>query len=170
MKIEIKCHSKDTLPFSDLTEFQGNLKERTISDTGRLIASIKQFIDGHGRLEALAKLESDGYDIPPLPVVYVKATSQADLVKPLDEAKSLLLHVNSLYVETNQEELLALIEECGTNMDDLSLSGLTRSAPEFNLESFVPPLDNGLPPVQLPSDRDNPHQPQRMLARAGTPL
>ena len=141
MKIDIKCHSKDTLLLSELADFQGNLKERTISDIERITASIKEFgfsfpffvwqndgknniIDGHGRLEALNNLAAEGYDIPPLPIVYITANSA-------DEAKSLLLHVNSLYGETNRDELLTLIEECGANIDDLSF-------PQFTLESFIP--------------------------------
>ena len=171
MKIDIRCHSKNSLPLSALTDFQGNLKERTVTDTDRLVASIKQYgfsfpffvwrdgetnniIDGHGRLEALAELASEGYEIPPLPVVYIRATSK-------DEAKSLLLHANSLYGETNREELLALIEECGASMDDLSF-------PEFNLESFKPPEDSGgIFSPQLTPDIDTSEVQERDIARAG---
>jgi predicted RNA-binding Zn-ribbon protein involved in translation (DUF1610 family) len=45
--------------------------------------------------------------------VYVKAGSR-------DEAKNLLLRVNSLYGEIDRDELLALIEEAGANVADLS--------------------------------------------------
>jgi len=142
MRINVKCQTKDTLALSDLEEFQGDLKERTDTDKERLTSSIKDFgfsfpffvwhdekeiknwvIDGHGRMEVLSLLESEGYEIPLLPVIYIKAKSK-------DEAKSLLLHANSLYGETNREELLALIEECGANIDDLSF-------PEFNLDDIT---------------------------------
>jgi hypothetical protein len=141
MKVDIKCKSNTTLPLNALIEFQGNLKFRTVTDLDRIMDSITTFgfsfpffvwrdgdsnniIDGHGRLEALRNLAAKGYEIPPLPVVYIKAQSR-------DEAKSLLLRVNSLYGEIDKEELLALIEEAGASVSDLSF-------PTVNLEEYAP--------------------------------
>jgi hypothetical protein len=130
MKIKIKCKSDSHLTIDELTDFQGNLKFRTVTDLDRIADSILQFgfsfpffvwrdgennniIDGHGRLEALQTLQAKGYEIPPLPIVYIKAQTR-------DEAKNLLLRVNSLYGEIDRDELLALIAEAEANVDDLS--------------------------------------------------
>ena len=135
MKIEIKCKSDNLLTLDQLTEFQGDLKFRTVTDLDRLTDSIKEFgfsfplfiwrdgetnniIDGHGRLEALKSLQADGYEIPALPVVYIKAQTS-------DEAKNLLLRVNSLYGEIDRDELLALIAEAEANAGDLSFPTIT---------------------------------------------
>lgn len=44
--MEVKCKTKDTLDLYELTEFQGNLKERTN--------------DGHGRIRALNRMAARG--------------------------------------------------------------------------------------------------------------
>lgn len=143
-KINIRCHSNDTLVLTELTEFQGSLKERTVTDIEKITASIIEFgfsfpffvwhyerqnfiIDGHGRLQALKALEGDGYEIPPLPVIYIKADN-------IESAKRLLLHVNSLYGETNRDALYALIEESGADASALSF-------PEIDYEFQEQPQD-----------------------------
>ena len=40
--IKIKCQTNDTLELKDLSEFQGNLKERTDADFEKIINSIKK--------------------------------------------------------------------------------------------------------------------------------
>lgn len=141
MKIDVKCKSDTLLPMDALTEFQGNLKFRTVTDLDHIMDSITKFgfsfpffvwrdgdanniIDGHGRLEALRLLADKGYEIPPLPVVYIKATSR-------DEAKSLLLRVNSLYGEIDKDELVALIAEAGASANELSF-------PNIDLSEYMP--------------------------------
>jgi len=137
MKIKINCSTDHSLPISELTEFQGNLKTRSELDIARIQNSILEYgfafpffvwkkgkvnnvIDGHGRLESLTQLENDGYEIPPLPVIYIKATS-------VEKAKELLLNVNSVYGVINERMLRELIDECGANVAELSF-------PEINLE------------------------------------
>jgi len=130
MKVEIRCKSDKTLLLPELTAFQGDLKTRSDEDVRKIARSIIDYgfsfpffiwhsdgvnyvLDGHGRLEALYVLEAEGYEIPPLPVVYIKADSEGN-------AKALLLQINSLYGETSRDELLALIEEIGASIEDLS--------------------------------------------------
>ena len=42
MKIEINCTGTDTIQLHELTEFQGELKERSASDVEKIIKSIKK--------------------------------------------------------------------------------------------------------------------------------
>ena len=70
--IEIKCSTKDTLNLSEITEFQGSLKERDSTDYEKIERSIRKHgfsfpffiwrhdgvnhcLDGHGRLGTLQK-------------------------------------------------------------------------------------------------------------------
>ena len=143
MKIDIKCQSEHCLTLDQLTEFQGNLKFRTDTDINRIANSIKEFgfsfpffvwkdgetnniIDGHGRFEALQALKSDGYEIPLLPVVYIKA-------KTPNEAKNILLRVNSLYGDIDRDELFALIKESEASIKDLSFLNI---ALDFDTSDF----------------------------------
>lgn len=88
--MEVKCKTNDTLPLSELTEFQGNLKERTYADFEKITKSIKKHgfafpffvwkhdginhvLDGHGRIGALKRMVAQGEHLPLLPVVYVNA-------------------------------------------------------------------------------------------------
>lgn len=105
--IEIKCSTKDTLNLSEITEFQGNLKERDSTDYEKIERSIRKHgfsfpffiwkhdgvnncLDGHGRLGTLQRMVASGEQIPPLPVVYVNCKNEAD-------AKEMLLKLNSTY-------------------------------------------------------------------------
>jgi hypothetical protein len=152
MAIQIKCKSDSCLAIGDLTDFQGNFKFRTVTDLDRITDSILRFgfsfpffvwrdgetnniIDGHGRLEALRALQAKGHEIPPLPVVYIKARTR-------DEAKSLLLRVNSLYGQIDRDELLELIAEAEANIDDLSFpaAALDLDKPESDC-LYKPALD-----------------------------
>ena len=93
MCMDIHCNTKDFLELSDLTEFQGNLKERENTDYEKIEKSIKKHgfsfpffvwkhdglnhvLDGHGRLGALKKMAEQGENIPPLPVVYVDCKNE----------------------------------------------------------------------------------------------
>ena len=53
MKIEINCTGSDTIQLHELTEFQGELKERSAGDVEKIIKSIKNsalvFLFSYGR-------------------------------------------------------------------------------------------------------------------------
>jgi len=51
-------------------------------------------IDGTGRTETLLGMEEEGYNIPDLPVVFIKAKNEV-------EAKEILLKINSHYGRCN---------------------------------------------------------------------
>ena len=150
MVIKITCKSKDSLPRSALSPFQGELKYRTDEDIRKIIRSIIDYgfsfpffvwsdeginyvLDGHGRLDAISIMVDEGYEIPPLPVVYVKANSEA-------HAKALLLQINSLHGETSRDELLALIEEIGADLGDLSFPQVIFDDTIFEPE-YYPEID-----------------------------
>lgn len=92
--MRITCDTKDTLPLSALTEFQGGLKKRTDDDIKKIEKSIHDYgfatpffvwknggknkvLDGHGRLQALKHMAAQGEEIPALPVVYIDCPNEA---------------------------------------------------------------------------------------------
>ena len=130
-RLEITCTGADALDYKSLKELQGALKTRTPEDVERMIRSIKRFgfsfpffvwkqgrakhvLDGHGRLEALRALEADGYEIPEIPVSYVKAANR-------EEAKQKLLRLNSQYGAITIEGLEEFSVDMDIDWDDLQL-------------------------------------------------
>ena len=129
--IKIKCETKDVLDFSAITDFQGNLKERDDADFEKIERSIKKHgfsfpffiwkkgkinycLDGHGRLGALQRLVASGEKIPPLPVVYVKCKDE-------DEAKEILLKLNSQYGRMTAESVKEFLGDLQIDFEDLAL-------------------------------------------------
>jgi hypothetical protein len=130
-ELKVACKTEAHLPYGEIEPFQGNLKKRTGDIVDKLCRSIikhgwsfPEFIwkndghnyclDGHGRLAAIPKLEKMGYSIPPLPVVYVDA-------KDKNEAKELLLKLNSTYGVLDTEGFKAFIDGLEIDWSDLSL-------------------------------------------------
>lgn len=134
--IVINCTGSDTIELHQLTEFQGELKERSAGDIEKIIKSIRKHgfsfpffvwahagengnyinhvLDGHGRLEALKKLQSEGEEIPPLPCVYVTAENEA-------EAKEKLLKLNSQYGHMTAESVAQFLDGLQIDFDELQL-------------------------------------------------
>lgn len=129
--IEIKCDVKDTLQFSQLTEFQGGLKQREDADFEKIEKSIRKHgfsfpffvwkhdginhvLDGHGRIGALNRMVAEGENIPPLPVVYVKCKDE-------NEAKEILLKLNSQYGRMTAESVKEFLGDLKIDFEDLAL-------------------------------------------------
>lgn len=129
--MEIKCKTKDTLPLSELEEFQGTLKERSDADYEKIVKSIRKHgfkfpffvwhhngtnhvLDGHGRIGALKRLRAQGEEIPELPVVYVDCKDEA-------EAKEALLKLNSQYGHMTAESVRDFLGDLEIDLDDLAL-------------------------------------------------
>lgn len=129
--IDVTCECAETLTLQELTEFQGALKARTDDDVRRIAESIKlhgfgfpffvwahdginHVLDGHGRILALHLLDEWGFLIPRLPVVYVNA-------KDDEEARALLLRLNSQYGKMTKESVLDFIGEYDFDLSDFAL-------------------------------------------------
>ena len=146
--IEIKCEAANYLQLNEITDFQGELKERTAGDMEKIKKSIKKHgvafpvfiwqtekngetinycLDGHCRTRALRELQEAGEQIPPLPVAYVRASSEA-------EAKELLLKLNSQYGHMTAESVAAFLDGLEIDFNDLQLPDgvldLTKLEPE----------------------------------------
>lgn len=129
--IKITCDSKTKLSVNDLTEFQGDLKYREKLDIERVQKSILKYgfsfpffvwkqdkrnyiLDGHGRKLALKKLWAEGYEIPPLPVVYINAENEQD-------AKEKLLRINSRFGDITSESLSDFAEGLEMDFNDVDI-------------------------------------------------
>ena len=146
--MRITCDTKDTLPLSELTEFQGGLKKRTDDDLAKIERSIEQYgfatpffvgkhngknkvLDGHGRLQTLKAMQARGEVVPDLPVVYIDLPNE-------EAAKNLLLRICSTYGEMTAESVLSFIGDYEVKIDDIRLpSGLLDlSNLKINVEDF----------------------------------
>ena len=129
--MKITCDTKDTLPLSELTEFQGGLKKRTDDDLAKIERSIEQYgfatpffiwkhegknkvLDGHGRLQTLKAMHTRGETIPDLPVVYIDLPNE-------EAAKNLLLRICSTYGEMTPQSVRDFIKELEIAFDDIKL-------------------------------------------------
>ena len=131
MSIVINCTGSDTIQLHELTEFQGELKERSAGDVEKIIKSIKKHgfsfpffvwkndgknnvLDGHGRLLALKQMAAAGEEIPALPCVYISAKNEA-------EAKEKLLKLNSQYGHMTAESVASFLGDIKIDFDELAL-------------------------------------------------
>lgn len=147
--LKISCESKDYLKLEEITEFQGELKERTEDDIRKMINSFKKFgfsipffiwknegknfcLDGHGRILALKTLDSRGFLIPPLPVVYV-----GEDIDNERDARDLLLRLNSSYGKMSKESVLEFIGDFEIDVTNFELpSGVISFEPELEPIDF----------------------------------
>lgn len=162
--IEIKCSTKDTLNLSDITEFQGNLKERDNTDYEKIERSIRKHgfsfpffiwkhdginhcLDGHGRLGAIKRLVAQGEKIPPLPVVYVDCKDEAD-------AKELLLKLNSHYGQMTAQSVADFLGDLKIDFADLALpEGILDLSSTLLPEETI--NDDETPDVELEEEPDS---------------
>lgn len=129
--MEVKCKTQDYLNLSELTEFQGGLKERDEHDFEKIEKSIKKYgfafpffvwkhdginhvLDGHGRYGALSRMVARGETLPQLPVVYVDCKDE-------EAAKNLLLRLNSHYGNMTAETVLEFMDGLEIDIDELNL-------------------------------------------------
>ena len=129
--IVINCTGSDTIQLHELTEFQGELKERSAGDVEKIIKSIKKHgfsfpffvwkndgknnvLDGHGRLMALQQMAAAGEEIPALPCVYISAKNEA-------VAKEKLLKLNSQYGHMTADSVAAFLGDIKIDFDELAL-------------------------------------------------
>lgn len=132
--IEIKCTGSALLPFQDIADFQGRLKRRSPEHLRKISTSIEKYgfsfpffiwkncevnycLDGHGRLAALQQMLEDGWQIPPLPVVYIQAKDRA-------EAKQKLLRMNSSFGEFDLEGVAEFISDIEIDLSEIEIKAL----------------------------------------------
>ena len=143
--ITIQCSGADKLPLDAIEDFQGNLKKRGKKEIDAIITSIEKYgfsfpffvwngdghnrcLDGHGRIQALAKMREDGYDLPLFPVAYVEAKDE-------DDAKQKLLRLNSQYGAMSIDSVLEFTDGIKVEWDELQLSaGTLYFGTESNLD------------------------------------
>ena len=131
MKINVTCDTGDFLELSELTKFQGNLKLRDENDIGKVKKSILKYgfsfpffvwknkcwnyiLDGHGRELALKELENEGYEVPPLPVVYISADNEAD-------AKEKLLRINSRFGDVTTSSFVNFSKDLNIDFNSIDI-------------------------------------------------
>lgn len=134
-KVDIKCTGSALLALDKITDFQGNLKRRSETHWQQIATSIEKYgfsfqffiwksgktnycLDGHGRLGALQRMAADGWQVPPLPVVYVQARDKA-------EAKQKLLRMNSQYGEFDTAGLQDFIADIEVDSGALTIPELS---------------------------------------------
>ena len=161
--IKIKCKTEDTLELYQITDFQGNLKERNDADFEKIERSIKKHgfsfpffiwkkgkinycLDGHGRLGALNRLVASGEKLPPLPVVYVQCKDEA-------EAKEILLKLNSQYGHMTADSVREFLGDLKIDFADLAL-------PDGTLDLSLTPTeettgDDEAPEVEYEAEPDS---------------
>lgn len=158
--IKISCETQDYLPLEELTEFQGELKKRDDEDVRKMIESIKKYgfaipffvwknkgknyiFDGHGRKLALQILDTRGYLIPPLPVIYV-----GNDIKNEKDARDLLLRINSQYGKMSKESVLEFIGNY-----DIDVSNFELPCGTITFDDDLPDIDFGDDEKEKPSGK-----------------
>lgn len=124
--IQIKCDGIPTIPFKDLKNFQGNLKDLRKDEFDKLKNSILKYgfripifvwknniLDGHQRIFVIKKLIEDGYILDGgIPAINIQAENKK-------EARTILLLINSKYGKTTYEGLYEFIETSEINFDSI---------------------------------------------------
>lgn len=119
--IEVDCDSKfERHDFKAFEPMQGSLKSLSEENYHKLRKSILEesffmpfliwddngrlrIMDGHGRRLILLEFEKEGYKIPPMPMVRIKA-------KTLKQAKKRLLLINSQFQKIERQGLYEFVE------------------------------------------------------------
>jgi ParB-like chromosome segregation protein Spo0J len=144
MKIEIKCTGTTTLALEEIQRFQGDLKKLSAKNLEKLKQSIikrgfcaaiflwdcdgiYKILDGTQRSIALESLQKDGYEIPPLPVVFIDAENEK-------EAKDKLLAISSQFGTFDMSELESWIAD----LDEDILESIRLVGDEINFDDVLP--------------------------------
>ena len=142
MEIKISCQGADTLPLAEFKDFQGDLKTITPENLEKLKRSIlkhgftapifvwdnagvKNILDGHQRLKALVDLQSEGFHVPDLPVVYVYADNEKD-------AKEKLLYITSQYGKTEIDNVTDFAKGIDIDFSEIDIPYVT-----FGIENEI---------------------------------
>ncbi|MEW6505504.1 MAG: hypothetical protein AB1457_16220 [Chloroflexota bacterium] len=151
---KVKIHNPAGLPvmaYREMQGFQGDLKlepsaeaveklKRSILKHGIFVPKfvwvdsqgVHRILDGHQTRAALEALELEGYEVPPIPYVGVRAKNEKD-------AAEKLLQLNSRYAEMNSET--KWFEQIGFNGDELEALLEAVEVPDLDIGALLPPVD-----------------------------
>lgn len=152
--VEIKCQGSLELPLEDLKDFQGNLKELSQENYGKLKKEILRhgfsepvsvwkhdgkwmILNGHQRVRTLLGLKAEGYKIPKVPVSIIHA-------KDMKDAKERVLALTSQFGQITDDGLYEFMNDAGLDvayLDDLRF-------PEVNLDKWKADFIEGLDSLQ----------------------
>lgn len=129
--IKVCCSTADSLPYTALTAFQGDLKHLSEDGYKKLRGEIitggfsfaihvwkngekNYVIDGHQRLTTIKRMvEEDGFVCPHLPVVFIEAAT-------LQEAKAKVLAGTSQYGEMTPQSVYTFALDSGFDFNDIN--------------------------------------------------
>ena len=147
MILKIACDTKDKLNLNQLEYFQGDLKDLSETRYKELREEIEKtgfafpfhvwkdqgknyLVDGHQRYRVLTQMEKEGWQLPPLPVVFVFADS-------IEQAKRRVLQATSQYGEITGQGLYGFMSESGLTLPEVQkfeLPGIDKQ--KFEAEFF----------------------------------
>lgn len=145
LKVSIACEGAAVVDIDDLTELQGNLKVLPEEQYQKLKKSIielgfsfpvqswksggkKYILDATQRTRTLKRMrDEDGYEIPPLPVIWVSAKDRKEAVRKL-------LAAASQYGQVTPDGLHELITHFKLDIEELRMD---MSFPEIKMDSFI---------------------------------
>lgn len=135
-KIKISCSSETSINLNDFTVYPGNLKKHSQLEIERLCDSIVKdgflfpiavarlddknyVVDGECRLFALQELEYRGYEIPEIPIFYIRCRDNQTLIKLILFGTSTNHSVTETSLKTFNKEGFVDLKKLGFNTPDL---------------------------------------------------
>jgi hypothetical protein len=152
MKIKINCKGADVLSIEQLEEFQGELKDLSKEDYGRLKGLIEKhgfcapifvwkhgdtnkILDGHQRLRTVKQMKDEGWECDKLPVDWIYAdTEQA--------AKEILMGFVSQFGSVTGQGLYQFMFDTNISLETLKSD---YRLPDVNVENFAIEFFNEFP-------------------------
>lgn len=154
--VRIACQGADVRDIADLHEFQGDLKSLSTENYEKLKKEIDStgfafavntwtdpedgkiyIIGGHQRCRTLSQMRSEGWEVPPVPIVHVEA-------KDFFEAKRRVIQDISQYGKVEREGLYAFMSQANIDIGDLSSSfdipEVSLDMDRFSTEFFSDPV------------------------------
>lgn len=171
-KIKIKCTGAKTADYKKMLPFQEDLKGLSDENKQKLKHEIKTkgfgapilvwenegkiyTLDGHQRCKALAELEAEGYQIPPIPVALIHPDD-------LKEAKEFILGFVSQYGHVSETGLLGYIAINKLDRADI----LNFDFPNIDMDALLSKLQKNLD-TDKPGADDAPRLPAKAKTKRG---
>lgn len=129
--LHIACTGADTLPYTALTEFQGELKSLSKDDFAAMKKQLTEngfsfpiavwvspdgtncILDGHQRLRVIKELAKEGWVIPELPVAWIEADNE-------QHAKEKLLAAAGAFGEVSNQGLYELVMSADLDIERIA--------------------------------------------------